>query len=74
MVKYRCKKAKEEHKKMGAIRYGKPSMTNLPYELGKSIFEEILNSKPVDQEAVERKCQKIEKQIIESRKKETYAK
>ena len=59
---------------MGKIRYGKPSMTGLPYELGRSIFEEILNSKPVDQELVEKRCQEIEKRIIESRKREEYAK
>ena len=30
---------------MSEIRYGKPSMTNLPYELGKSIFDEIMNKR-----------------------------
>lgn len=35
---------------MSDIRYGKPNMNNLPYELCKSIFEEILNSPKVDRE------------------------
>ena len=53
---------------MSDIRYGKPSMTNLPYELGKSIFDEIMNSKPVDRQAMRREADELEKQIIEARK------
>ena len=53
---------------MSEIRYGKPSMTNLPYELGKSIFDEIMNSKPVDRQAMRREADELEKQIIEARK------
>ena len=34
---------------MGEV-YGKPIMTNLPPDLGKSIFEQILNSKPMSEE------------------------
>ena len=30
-----------------AVTYGKPSLTGLPPELGRRIFEQILNSKPV---------------------------
>ena len=37
-----------ERKKRGEIRYRKPNMTNLPYKLGKEIFEEILSSPPPD--------------------------
>ena len=51
MVKYKCRKGEEVHIKMSEKRYGKPNMNNLPYELGKEIFEEILNSPKVDREA-----------------------
>lgn len=33
-----------------AVTYGKPSLTGLPPELGRRIFEQILNSKPVSDE------------------------
>ena len=33
-----------------AVTYGRPSMTNLPPELGRRIFEQIRNSKPVSDE------------------------
>lgn len=33
-----------------AIVYGKPSMTDLPTELGRRIFEQIRNSKPMSDE------------------------
>ena len=54
---------------MGEKRYGKPSMTNLPYELGKSIFEEIDNSPRVDREAIRKEVEAFEKRVIEIRKK-----
>ena len=31
-----------------AVRFGKPSMTNLPYELGRSIINTIVNSPKPD--------------------------
>lgn len=33
---------------MSKIGYGKPSMNDLPYELGKSILEEMLNAPKPD--------------------------
>lgn len=59
---------------MSDIRYGKPNMNNLPYELGKSIFEEILNSPKVDRENRKKESLELEKQMIEARKKEIYGK
>ena len=47
-------------------------MNNLPYELGKEIFEEILNSKPVDKEARHRKVEEFKKKAIEAREKEDW--
>ena len=57
---------------MRNIRYGKPSMTNLPYELGKAIFEEMDNSPPVDREAIQKKVDELKKKIKEARKKENW--
>lgn len=59
---------------MSDIRYGKPNINNLPYELGKSIFEEILNSPKVDRENRKKESLELEKQMIEARKKEIYGK
>lgn len=33
-----------------SVTYGKPSLTGLPPDLGKRIFEQILNSKPMSDE------------------------
>ena len=33
-----------------AVTYGRPSMTDLPPELGRRIFEQIRNSKPMSEE------------------------
>ena len=57
-----------------SVSYGKPSLTNLPPELGKRIFEQILNSKPVSDEerraktkaAIDR-IKKAEKELNEKR-------
>lgn len=53
---------------MSNIRYGKPSMTNLPYELGKAIFEEIDNSKPVDKIKRKKEANDFIKRVLEERK------
>ena len=47
-------------------------MTNLPYELGKSIFEEMDNSPRVDREAIRKEAEAFEKKVIEERKKNGY--
>ena len=59
---------------MSEIRYGKPSMNDLPYELGKSIFDEILNSKPVDREAIDKECAEIKKEIFAARERMSHGK
>lgn len=45
------------------IRYGKPSITNLPYELGKSIIETIKNSPPTNEKKIQRNVKKVENNI-----------
>lgn len=52
---------------MSEIRYGKPSMTNLPYELGKSILEEMLNAPKLDWEAMKKKADEMEARMYDSR-------
>lgn len=45
-----------------AVIYGKPSMTDLPPELGKRIFEQIRNSKPMsDEERADRSKAALER-------------
>lgn len=59
---------------MSEKRYGKPNMNNLPYELGKAIFEEMDNSIPVDQEKMEKEVRCLEERMLEGRNKELYGK
>ena len=59
---------------MSTIRYGKPNMNNLPYELGKSIFEEILNSKPVDRDAIKKEVVETKQRIYAERQKKLNGK
>ena len=45
-----------------AVIYGKPSMTDLPPQLGKRIFEQIRNSKPMsDEERADRSKAALER-------------
>ena len=57
---------------MSEIRYGKPNLNNLPHKLGKAIFEEILNSKPVDRKKQQDKVEELKKKMIEARKRENW--
>ena len=41
------------------IRYGKPCMTNLPPELGREIFRQILASEPLDRRKMEPYCRQV---------------
>ncbi len=49
-------------------------MNNLPYELGKSIFEEMDRSPKVDREARRKEALELEKQMFEARRKEENGK
>ncbi len=53
-----------------STRYGKPCMTNLPPELGRAIFNQMLNSPKADEDAIEAKVRKLEKKMIAARKRE----
>ncbi len=52
------------------VRYGKPCMTNLPHDLWKSIINQMLNSPKPDEDALEARVRKLEKKMIEARKRE----
>lgn len=48
-------------------RYVKPSMAGLPAELGKAIFEQILNTPKPDDEKLEEQANMLEKEMIRIR-------
>ena len=52
------------------IRYRKPNLTNLPPELGKAIFKQILSTPAPDRKARQREAERLEREIIKEREKE----
>ena len=54
--------------------YGKPCMTNLPYDLGKKIFEQILNTPRPDYDKLHDEARRLEKEIVRIRQEEGDAK
>lgn len=50
--------------------YVKPCMTNLPWELGKAIIEQIRNSPPPDREKLRVESRRIVKENLEVRMRE----
>lgn len=51
-----------------AIRYGKPKMTDLPEDLGRSIINTIMNTPVSDDKEAEREAEEIEARIVAARK------
>lgn len=51
-------------------RYNKPSMTNLPRDLGVAIFKQILNSPAPDREKMRSESRRLVKENVEVRKRE----
>ena len=49
---------------MYSTRYGQPCMTNIPGELGREIFRQILNSTKPDDEAMKAEAERLEKEMI----------
>ena len=45
------------------IRYGKPCMTDLPPELGRMIFDAIMNPPPADHTILEREVARAERRL-----------
>ena len=45
------------------VRYGKPSLTDLPYELGKSIIDQIMNTPAPDFSDTEQEVQRVKTYI-----------
>lgn len=48
-------------------RFGKPNMTNLPSELGKAIFQQILNTPKPNDELLEEEARVLEREMIKVR-------
>ncbi len=51
-------------------RYNKPSMTNLPRDLGVAIFKQILNSPAPDREKMRTESRRLVKENVKVREKE----
>ncbi|MBR1597937.1 MAG: hypothetical protein IJ661_03365 [Lachnospiraceae bacterium] len=51
------------------VRYGKPSMTDLPYELGVRIMEQIMNAPKPDFTNADKEIAEITKRIKAAREK-----
>ena len=52
---------------MYSTRYGQPCMTNIPGELGREIFRQILNSPKPDDEAMRAEAVRLEKEMLKTR-------
>ena len=57
---------------MSNTRYGKPNMNNLPYELGRSIFEEMDKSPKIDRQKRIEEALQLQKKMMEARRKEEH--
>lgn len=51
-------------------RYGKPSLTNLPADLGKAIFKQIMNTPAPDRAKMKAESDELLKQMVKEREKE----
>lgn len=54
----------------GVMQYGKPSMTNLPIELGKSIFTQIINTPAPNRSKMKAESNALLKEMIKERNRE----
>ena len=52
-------------------RFRKPNMTNLPQDLGMAIFRQILNSPAPDREKMRSESQRLVRENVKVRKRET---
>jgi len=53
-----------------STRFAKPNMANLPSELGKAIFKQILSTPRPDDEKLDAEARELEKQMIKVRERE----
>lgn len=54
------------------VRYGKPKMTDLPKDLGRSIIKTIMNTPASDSKKTQEKANEIEARIVAARKEKFY--
>ena len=50
-----------------STRYAKPNMTNLPAELGRAIYQQIMSTPKPDDERIAAEARKLEKEMIKVR-------
>ena len=53
-----------------STRFGKPNMTNLPSDLGKAIFKQILSTPRPDYTKMQEEAVKLEREMVKVREKE----
>ena len=53
-----------------STKFGKPSMTNLPTELGVRIFKQILNTPRPDYAKMHEKAVRLEREMVKVRERE----
>lgn len=53
-----------------STRYAKPDMTNLPAQLGRAIFKQILNTPKPDDDRINAEARELEKEMIKVRDRE----
>ena len=53
-----------------STRYAKPNMANLPSDLGKAIFRQILSTPKPDDEKISAEARRLEKEMIKVRDRE----
>ena len=53
-----------------SIRYAKPGMVNLPSDLGKAIFTQILSTPKPDDAKLDAEAKKLEEEMVEIRDRE----
>ena len=51
-----------------SVVYGKPSLTNLPPELGQRIFQQIFDAKPISKEELAAKRKAVMEKMKEAKK------
>ena len=49
------------------VRYWKPNMTNLPYELGKEIFSQILSTPAPDHKKMQEESARLVREMLKER-------
>ena len=55
---------------INGVRYGRPNLMNMPEDLGRAIFKQMLETPPVDDEAMQAESDRFMKEFLKMRKQE----